>query len=69
MSIVNCRICGKDDEGRNIDLYVTGSEGLTVCHDCEMMIVAFVRQLMHIASTSRMVGYKAGKDLRVYRSD
>jgi len=30
---------------RHISLYVFGSEGLYVCHDCEMKLVEFCRSL------------------------
>ena len=41
-----CLMCSHKKELRNIDLYVIGSEGLNVCHDCEMSIVEFVRDKM-----------------------
>jgi hypothetical protein len=41
-----CMICHKQTEVRFISLYVIGSEGLWVCHECEMLIVEFVRELM-----------------------
>ena len=62
--MTTCRICGEDKETRNIDLYVTGSEGLTVCHDCEMMIVVYVRQLLYVSAIARKAGYVACKTVR-----
>jgi len=41
-----CMVCHKNKEVRYISLFVIGSEGLLVCHDCEMLIVEFVRKLM-----------------------
>ena len=42
-----CMICGNTEkETRHIPLYVRGSEGLSVCHDCEMLIVEIVRDLI-----------------------
>jgi ribosome-binding protein aMBF1 (putative translation factor) len=61
---VNCRICGEDADGRNINLYVDGSEGLTICHSCEMILVESVRNLMQVGSRARMQGYKACKIVR-----
>jgi hypothetical protein len=44
-------ICHFDaSEVRNINLYVVGSEGLDVCHHCEMQIVAFARGLRSLAA-------------------
>ena len=55
----DCRICGAEQtECRNINLYVTGSEGLTICHDCEMMLVTFVRNLLHFSAKNRIDVYK-----------
>lgn len=57
--ITDCRICEKSNtECRNIDLYVTGSEGLTICHDCEMALVYHVRSLMRVAAEVRLSVYK-----------
>lgn len=42
-----CMIChDKKKETRYISLFVIGSEGLTVRHECEMKIVNYVRELM-----------------------
>ena len=44
-----CMICHNNkEETRYISLFVIGSEGLTVCHSCEMKIVNYVRELMSI---------------------
>ena len=40
-----CMMCGCDKPTRYIDLYIIGSEGLRVCHSCEMEIVEFCRKL------------------------
>ena len=59
---VLCRACGAPaDEVRNINLYVIGSEGLNVCHDCEMQIVEFCRSMIRTATKARMAGYRACK--------
>jgi len=41
-----CDICRGEGDVRYIDLYIYGSEGLRVCHDCEMEIVEFIRRLI-----------------------
>lgn len=57
-----CRCCGcREDAVRNINLYVIGSEGFDVCHDCEMKIVEFCRALTGTATKCRMAGYRAAK--------
>jgi len=40
-----CMLCPSKEETRFISLYVFGSEGLRVCHECEMKLVEFARQL------------------------
>ena len=42
----SCMVCSGWKEVRHIPIYVIGSEGLVVCHDCEMKIVDFIRKLM-----------------------
>lgn len=39
----NCTICDKVKETRYLDLFVTGSEGTRLCHECEMLVVEFIR--------------------------
>jgi hypothetical protein len=40
-----CMICDSKEETKYINIYPFGSEGLQVCHKCEMEIVEFVRGL------------------------
>jgi hypothetical protein len=41
-----CMICHEKGQTRYISLFVIGSEGITVCHSCEMKIVEYIRLLM-----------------------
>lgn len=60
--ITDCKICNAESvECRNLDLYVTGSEGLTLCHDCEMALVNYIRGLMNVATRIRFATYKRRK--------
>lgn len=56
-----CLLCGQIKEVRYIDLYVVGSEGLYVCHDCEMEVVAAVKAIANRKSRERMEAYLAKK--------
>ncbi len=47
-TIGTCMVCKDHILVRYIALYVIGSEGLLVCHTCEMQIVEFVRYLTHV---------------------
>jgi hypothetical protein len=50
----HCMACLKDDQQvRYIDLYVIGSEGLTICHPCEMELVRKVGEMRHAASVAK----------------
>ena len=41
---MNCMMCLKDKEKvKYIDLYIIGSEGLYICHDCENEIIDFIK--------------------------
>lgn len=41
-----CALCKCETTTRVIDLCVFGSEGLQICHACEMMIIDFCRRLL-----------------------
>lgn len=62
---MRCMICLKDEVmgsfkslTRHINLYVIGSEGLVVCHSCEMEIVE------HIREKRRKHGIKRKEDIK-----
>jgi len=38
-----CSICDEKTECRSFELYVFGSEGIRLCHDCEMEVDEFIR--------------------------
>jgi len=44
-SHIICSLCRTSANTRFLPLYITGSEGINVCHDCEMKIVEFCRRL------------------------
>jgi len=44
-----CLICGVFDEVRHLPIYVRGSEGIELCHDCEMLLVDFISKLMNLS--------------------
>ena len=39
-----CDICGEVGGTRYFDLFTFGSEGTRLCHDCEMLVVGFIRE-------------------------
>lgn len=57
-----CDICGSCEHVRHINLYVSGSEGLTVCTECEMHIVTYVRSLRQITAKAKLRMVKFYKD-------
>jgi hypothetical protein len=52
-------------EVRHVNLYVIGSEGLCVCHACEMQIVEFVRDLINLGARSRKLGWKMAQKIKI----
>lgn len=42
---MECWICHRETETRYVELYVSGSEGLNICHACEMRVVEFIQGL------------------------
>ena len=64
-----CMICDEKKEIKHLPLYVEGSEGLNVCHSCEMALVHYIRGLMVLASKSRMKGYKNAKEVAKAKSN
>ena len=42
---MKCWVCHRKTETRYVDLYVAGSEGLRICHACEMRVVEFIQGL------------------------
>jgi hypothetical protein len=57
-------MCRHKKELRNIDLYVIGSEGLNVCHGCEMSIVEFVRDKMGEGMTAHKEAWKKSRGMK-----
>jgi len=39
-----CDMCLEKKETTHFALYVSGSEGTHLCHDCEMWVVRFIRE-------------------------
>jgi hypothetical protein len=48
-----CMVCHAIAHVRHIPLYVVGSEGLWICHACDMMLVACVQGLMRALGEQR----------------
>ena len=40
-----CTCCGEIAETKHLPLYVIGSEGTELCHQCEMLIVRLIRNI------------------------
>ena len=64
-----CTLCGKPttEDATHLELYVIGSEGITVCINCKLVLTKLAEGIMHIAGASRMAGYQEGlKNARAY---
>jgi len=58
-----CRVCGAYGMVRHKNLYVSGSEGLWICIDCEKDILNYVRSLMISAEYRRKAKFKRKKSI------
>ena len=56
-----CRICQKSGFVRHKNLYVTGSEGLWLCWQCEEDILNYIRSKMLKFSMERKEKYKSAR--------
>ena len=59
-----CMVCHENTDVRWKNLYVIGSEGLSVCHKCEMKIVRHVEFMMREAASERKAAYLRKKSIR-----
>ena len=64
--MARCGICTDEVEVRHIAVYIIGSEGLDVCHECEMLIVNYIRGLKQVVAKSKMLGVKIGRRSNVF---
>ena len=56
--ITSCDICDEVSETRYFDLFTIGSEGTRLCHDCEMLVVEFVREQQRLTLKRRIAKHK-----------
>ena len=63
--IGSCDLCHvyHDVVVRHVNLFVMGSEGITICHECEMMLVNCVHNMMSLGARSKMARFHIGKHI------
>lgn len=62
--VTECRICRVESENvTHLDIFVTGSEGVTVCMACRQTLTEVVRGMMRANTTGSIRGYKAAKQV------
>ena len=59
-----CRVCVEFGEVKHLPLYVSGSEGVELCNDCEMIVVDLVRSMIRTTAKSRLIFAKDLKRIR-----
>lgn len=54
-----CTICHRKALCRHFDMYVFGSEGIELCHDCEMDVYGAIRERIyeHMRQLKRSIRY------------
>jgi len=58
-----CRVCQVFGSVRHKNLYVSGSEGLWICLDCEKEVLDFVRSMMLSESIKKKRAYKRKRSI------
>lgn len=53
-----CIICYNKDETKHFSLYVFGSEGVNLCHSCQIAVCEFIRRMASACSTAHKEGIK-----------
>ena len=56
-----CDICNKIADTRYLDLFTIGSEGTRLCHDCEMLVVEFIRTEKYKVTKRIIAEHKASR--------
>ena len=59
-----CLICHEETKVRWKNLYVIGSEGINVCHTCEMKIIRFIEAEMRGQQQIRKQKYLLAREER-----
>jgi hypothetical protein len=55
-------MCLETKETRYFDLYIHGSEGTQLCHNCEMLVVQFIRDEAMTALRKRKADFMARRE-------
>lgn len=57
-----CNICHEDKEVRWKNLYLIGSEGINICHPCEMDLLAYLRKKSNEFAIAKKEKIKKSKE-------
>jgi ribosome-binding protein aMBF1 (putative translation factor) len=67
---MRCTICGHTvTQTRHFDLYVIGSEGVNLCHDCEMDCNRHLAQRMRDYAEIKRAAYRQTQRNEIIRED
>ena len=57
-----CHLCGTESEElKHLPLYVSGSEGISACLICRLVLTEVASGLKHAAGVARIQGWKNAK--------
>lgn len=59
--IVQCYVCRRLARGRNLDLYVSGSEGTSLCEDCELEVLDHIRDLARVVTRAGLYRHQEAR--------
>ena len=51
---MECMICSDNVNVRNVNLFIIGSEGLEICHACEMDLVTHIRAMRNMVNRGKL---------------
>lgn len=55
---MECDVCSEPAEVRHVNLYVNGSEGICICHACEMDLISYIRTIRSATGRAKLAIYK-----------
>lgn len=61
---MECMICGGCENVRNVNLYIVGSEGLNICHECEMDLLTHIRSMRIAVNRGKIIIIQQQRKLR-----
>ncbi len=56
-----CIVCHDETETKHFSLYVNGSEGIELCHSCQIAVCEFIRRMQSACNKAFKQGLTNGR--------